>query len=82
MRVRPSRLRFHRTRLGLTQADLASMVGVAERTIIALENGRRRTARATTLGRLREALDVPLEEIVWVEPEVNPDEDEPLEAHG
>lgn len=77
MRVRPVRLRYHRTRLGLTQADIARMVGVAESTIIALENGHRKTARATTLGRLCQTFDVPLEDIVWMDEEVDEQAEEP-----
>lgn len=78
MKVRPVRLRYHRTRLGLTQADMAALAGIQVQTYRALESGRQPGARATTLGRLVQAFGVPLEEIVWLDDEVHPDDEEPV----
>lgn len=79
MKVRRSRLLYHRTRLGLTQAELADLTGISLTTYQWLESGRRQTARASTLNKLMRLFDVDLEEIVWVADEVHPD-DEPAEA--
>lgn len=77
MKVRPLRLRYHRTRLGLSQSDLASIAGISVYTYRALESGRRKGAKATTLGKLMQVFSVSLDEIVWLEDEVHPDDGEP-----
>ena len=54
-----------RTKLGLTQAQLAEAVGVARVSIIAIENGRFLPTIETAL-HISKALGVPLEWIFWV----------------
>lgn len=52
-------LREYRLRSGLTQEQLAERSGVSVRTIAALEAGRGRTPRPTSVARLAEALRLP-----------------------
>ncbi|MBS2540071.1 tetratricopeptide repeat protein, partial [Catenulispora sp. NF23] len=52
-------LREHRLRAGLTQEQLADLSGVSVRTIAALEAGRGRTPRPSSVTRLAEALRLP-----------------------
>ena len=54
-----------RTKLGLTQAQLAEMVGIARVSIIAIENGRFLPTIETAL-HISKALGVPLERIFWL----------------
>ncbi len=54
-----------RTNLGLTQAQLAELVGVARVSIIAIENGRFLPTIETAL-HISEALGVPIERIFWL----------------
>ena len=54
-----------RTKLGLTQAQLAEAVGVARVSIIAIENGRFLPTIETAL-HISKALGVPLERIFWL----------------
>ena len=57
-----------RTNLGLTQAQLAELVGVARVSILAIENGRFLPTIETAL-RINKALGVPLERIFWLKEE-------------
>jgi len=54
-----------RTSLGLTQAQLAELVGVARVSIVAIENGRYLPTIETAL-RISKALGVPIERIFWL----------------
>jgi putative transcriptional regulator len=58
-------IRELRTSLGLTQAQLADLVGVARVSIIAIENGRFLPTIETAL-HIGKALDVPIERIFWL----------------
>jgi len=57
-----------RTNLGLTQAQLAELVGVARVSIIAIENGRFLPTIETAL-HISKALGVPIERIFWLKEE-------------
>lgn len=61
-------IRELRTKLGLTQAQLAELVGVARVSIIAIENGRFLPTIETAL-HISKALGVPLEHIFWLKEE-------------
>jgi len=55
-----------RTKLGITQAELAELVGVARVSIIAIENGRFIPTIETAL-RVSQALNVSIEKIFWLQ---------------
>lgn len=55
-----------RTKLGMTQAELAELVGVARVSIIAIENGRFIPTTETAL-RISQALNVSIEKIFWLQ---------------
>ena len=55
-----------RTKLGMTQAELAEHVGVARVSIVAIENGRFIPTIETAL-RISQALNVPTEKIFWLQ---------------
>jgi putative transcriptional regulator len=55
-----------RTKLGITQAELAERVGVARVSIISIEKGHFIPTVETAL-RIGKALDVPIEEIFWLQ---------------
>jgi putative transcriptional regulator len=57
-----------RTELGLTQAQLAELVGVARISIVAIENGRFQPTIETAL-RISKALGAPVERIFWLKDE-------------
>ncbi len=54
-----------RIKLGLTQAQLAALVGVARVSILAIENGQFLPTIETAL-RISKALGVPVEHIFWL----------------
>jgi putative transcriptional regulator len=59
-------LKDERTRLGLTQADLAERIGVSRKTINTVENGV--FVPSTFLAiKLAAALGKPVEQIFWIE---------------
>lgn len=58
-------IRELRTNLGLTQAQLADLVGIARVSIIAIENGRFLPTIETALG-IGKALGAPIENIFWL----------------
>ena len=55
-----------RTKLGMTQAELAEHVGVARVSIVAIENGRFIPTIETAL-RISQALNVPTEKLFWLQ---------------
>jgi DNA-binding XRE family transcriptional regulator len=59
-------LREIRTRLGITQAELAELVGVARVSIISIEKGHFIPTIETAL-RISKALSVPVEEVFWLQ---------------
>ncbi len=59
-------LKAARTRLGLTQADLAERVGVTRKTINTVENGVFVPSTVLAL-RLAKALGEPVETLFWLE---------------
>jgi putative transcriptional regulator len=59
-------LKDERTRLGLTQADLADRIGVSRKTINTVENGVFVPSTLLAL-KLAVALDKPVEQIFWIE---------------
>ena len=59
-------IRELRTNLGLTQAQLAELVGVARVSIIAIENGRFLPTIETALHISKALGGVPLESIFWL----------------
>jgi putative transcriptional regulator len=61
-----NRLKDLRTELGLTQAELAEMVGVTRKTVNTVENGVF-TPSATLAIKLAKALNVPVEQLFWIE---------------
>lgn len=58
------RLRLLRREHGLTQEELAAAAGVSIDVISKLEQGRRKSARITTLSKLASALDIEISELV------------------
>jgi len=54
-----------RSELGITQAQLAELVGVARVSIVAIENGRFLPTIETAL-LISKALDVPIDRIFWL----------------
>ncbi|WP_420434635.1 helix-turn-helix transcriptional regulator [Hyphobacterium sp.] len=61
-----NRLKEHRARLGLTQAELAARVGVTRKTINTVEN-RVFIPSALLALKLAEALDVTVEEVFFLD---------------
>lgn len=59
-------LKQQRERLGLTQADLAGVVGVSRKTVNTVENGVF-TPSATLAIKLAQALGLSVEELFWIE---------------
>jgi len=59
-------LKDERTRLGLTQADLAERIGVSRKTINTVENGVFVPSTLLAL-KLAAALGKPVEQIFWIE---------------
>lgn len=55
----------HRTRKGITQAELAELVGIARVSILAIEKGRHIPTIETAL-RLGKALGASLEDLFWL----------------
>lgn len=60
-----NRVKELRAGLGLTQAQLAELVGVARVSIVAIETGRFLPSIETAL-RISKALGVPIERIFWL----------------
>jgi putative transcriptional regulator len=58
-----------RSKLGLTQAQLAESVGVARVSIVAIENGRFLPTIETALS-ISKALGVPIEQIFWLKDDI------------
>ena len=63
-----NQLKELRTKVGMTQAQLAELVGVARVSIVAIENGRFLPTIETAL-LISKALDIPLERIFWLKEE-------------
>ena len=59
-------LKEQRAALGLTQSELAQMVGVTRKTVNTVENGVF-TPSATLALKLAAALNVPVEKLFWIE---------------
>jgi putative transcriptional regulator len=59
-------LKEQRAVLGLTQAELAERVGVTRKTVNTVENGVF-TPSATLALKLSAALNVPVEQLFWIE---------------
>jgi putative transcriptional regulator len=59
-------LKEQRAELGLTQAELAERVGVTRKTVNTVENGVF-TPSATLAIKLALALNVPVEQLFWIE---------------
>ena len=55
-----------RSKLGMTQAELAEQVGIARVSIIAIENGRFIPTIETAL-RISHAVNIPIEKIFWLQ---------------
>jgi putative transcriptional regulator len=55
-----------RTKLGITQAELAEQVGIARVSIVAIENGRFIPTIETAL-RISQVLKFPVEKIFWLQ---------------
>ncbi len=62
-----NRLKDKRADLGLTQAELASQVGVTRKTVNTVENGVF-TPSALLALKLARALGEPVEQLFWLEP--------------
>ena len=58
-----------RANLGITQAQLAELVGVARVSIVSIENGRFIPTIETAL-RISKTLGVPIEQIFWLKDDV------------
>jgi transcriptional regulator with XRE-family HTH domain len=69
------RLRRLRMDRGMTQEELAALAGVSVDLIKKLEQGRRQSARLTSLARLTDALDVPLSQLTDKRPHLGRDSD-------
>lgn len=63
-----NQLKELRTKVGMTQAQLAELVGVARVSIVAIENGRFLPTIETAL-LISKALGLPLERIFWLKEE-------------
>lgn len=61
-----NRVREIRANSGLTQEQLANLVGVARQSIISIEKGHFLPTIETAL-RISEALQVPVERLFWIE---------------
>lgn len=61
-----NKLKETRTKLGMTQAELAEQVGIARVSIIAIENGRFIPTIETAL-RISQALNLPIERLFWLQ---------------
>lgn len=61
-------VREHRLKQGITQAELAELVGIARVSILSIEKGRHIPTIETAL-RLQRALQVSLEELFWLKGE-------------
>ena len=61
-----NRLKSLRADLDITQAELAEKVGVTRKTVNTVENGVF-TPSATLAIKLAQALNVPVEELFWIE---------------
>ncbi|HEX5257221.1 MAG TPA: helix-turn-helix transcriptional regulator [Sphingomicrobium sp.] len=61
-----NRIKSEREKAALTQAALAELVGVSRKTINTVENGVF-TPSATLAIKLAQALNVPVEELFWIE---------------
>jgi putative transcriptional regulator len=59
-------LKEQRERLGLTQAELAGIVGVSRKTVNTVENGVF-TPSATLAIKLAQALGLSVEQLFWIE---------------
>ena len=59
-------IKAERERAGLTQAALAELVGVSRKTVNTVENGVF-TPSATLAIKLARALNVPVEQLFWIE---------------
>ena len=60
-----NRVREFRTELGMTQDQLAGLVGVARQSIISIEKGHFLPSIETAL-RISAALNVPVERLFWI----------------
>jgi putative transcriptional regulator len=60
-----NRVREFRTELGMTQDQLAELVGVARQSIISIEKGHFLPSIETAL-RLSAVLNVPVERLFWI----------------
>jgi transcriptional regulator with XRE-family HTH domain len=69
------RLRQLRGGRSMTQEDLAAAAGLSVDLIAKLEQGRKQSARVTSLIKLADALDVDLSELVGKRPRLNTDDD-------
>jgi len=58
-----------RANLGMTQAQLAELVGVARVSIVSIETGRFIPTIETAL-RISQALDVPTDQIFWLKDDI------------
>jgi putative transcriptional regulator len=58
-----------RANLGMTQAQLAELVGVARVSIVSIETGRFIPTIETAL-RISEALDLPVDQIFWLKDDI------------
>ena len=63
MRLSPEKLRKHRLKLGLRQADLAHKVGWKQPNIARMETGRNDYPRIESLKRLAKALKCKVEDL-------------------
>jgi putative transcriptional regulator len=61
-----NRIKGEREKAALTQAALAELVGVSRKTINTVENGVF-TPSATLAIKLAQALNVPVEQLFWIE---------------
>ena len=64
-----NRIKEMRGNLGMTQAQLAEIVGVARVSIVSIETGRFIPTIETAL-RISRALDVPMDQIFWLKEEI------------
>ena len=61
-----NRLKEYRTARGLTQGELAELVGVTRKTVNTVENGVFSPSALLAI-KLAAALSVPVEELFWIE---------------
>ena len=57
-------IRYYRLRKGLSQKELAKRVGITQQYMCCLEKGKKQNPSFPLLGKIADALDVPVSELI------------------